>query len=97
MTQGSSELRTNVKAAKRQNKLLEAALQKANRHKSEFEDVQNEIVSQTATVRRDAVSMPNLIFSPFLPLSEQLEQQRQLELLNADALGGSGMIEPGFF
>lgn len=52
---------------------------------------------QTASVRRKTVQMPNLIFSPFLPLGEQLEQQRQLELMSVASLGVSGLIDPQYF
>lgn len=91
LVEGSEELKVNVKAAKRQNKLLGAAFQKAQTHKTELEELQGEIALQTASIRRETVLMPNLVFSPFLPLSQQLEQQKQLELMSVASLGASGL------
>ena len=48
---GSDEMRVSVKAAKRQNKLLGVALQKAENHKNELEDLQEELVDQTASLK----------------------------------------------
>lgn len=51
----SDEMRTHIKAAKRQNKLLGVALQKAKNHKQELETLNDQIEEQKASVRRDTV------------------------------------------
>ena len=90
-------MRVSVKAAKRQNKLLGVALQKAENHKTELEDLQEELVDQTASLKLQTVQMPNLMFSPFLPMNQQLEQQRQLEIMSqGQGLAGSGLSELGY-
>ena len=66
-------MRTQVKAAKRQNKLLGVALTKAKNHRSELESLNDQIEEQKDALRKDSIKMPNLMFSPFLPLSQQIE------------------------
>ena len=89
-------MRVNVKAAKRQNKLLGVALTKAENHKAELENLQDEIKQQTASLRLNSVGMPDLMFSPFLPMSMQIEQQRQLDIMTASAAGASAISETNY-
>ena len=82
--ENSMEMRTQVKAAKRQNKLLGVALTKAKHHRDELEVFNEQIEEQKATIRRETVQMPNLMFSPFLPLSQQILEQKQLEIMDSN-------------
>ena len=42
-------------------------------------------------IKRNAVQMPDLAFSPFLPLQEQIEKQRQLDALNLDPISARSL------
>lgn len=61
-------MRQNVKAAKRQNKLLGVALTKAQTHKGELEMLSEKIEMQKSVINKNMVQMPDLVYSPFLPL-----------------------------
>ena len=78
-------MRENVKAAKRQNKLLGVALGKANDHKIDLEHLSDQIAIQRNVAYKNSVQMPDLIYSPFLPLEQQIEQQRQRALAIGEA------------
>ena len=77
-------MRQNVKAAKRQNKLLGVALTKAQTHKGELEMLSEKIEMQKSVVSKNMVQMPDLIYSPFLPLEQQLVEQRQQAFVIGD-------------
>ena len=57
------------------------AYQKAQVHKSKLEELNEQIEEHKVEVRRETVKMPDLLLSPFLPMSQQVQQVSQPENL----------------
>ena len=70
LSESADNMRENVKAGKRQNKLLGVALSKATDHQTNLENLSMQLENQRNIVNKQSVLMPNLVFSPFLPLEQ---------------------------
>lgn len=66
----TNEMRQNVKAQQRHNKLLNIALTKAKHHKSDLQNLSVNLDEQKFLVKKNTVDIPSLMLSPFLPASQ---------------------------
>ena len=62
-----------MKAQSRQTKLLNVALNKAKHHKTDLRNLNVTLDQQKFQIQKNSVEIPSLMYSPFLPLVDQLK------------------------
>lgn len=65
-----NERRENLKASKRQNKLMTVALKKAEQYALNLQMASTKLGSETTNALKKAVVQPSLLLSPFLPFEQ---------------------------
>jgi hypothetical protein len=69
MNEDTKQMRNEVKAARRQNKLLAANLLKQQQNKEELEEVSTMMDIERSKMIKESAIMPAPELSPFLPLA----------------------------
>lgn len=91
MTEDTRLMRNEVKASRRQNKLLAASLLKQQQNKEELEQVSTMMDFERSKMIKDSAVMPNPSLSPFLPLSSQLNNPPDLN--DSKLIGQSSLFD----
>lgn len=85
-------MRNEVKASRRQNKLLAANLLKQQQNKEELEQVSTMMDFERSKMIKDSAVMPSPTLSPFLPLWSQI-QGGQGDLNDSKMMGNSSLFD----
>ena len=78
MREDNERMKLEVKAQKRQNKLLAASHAKQEQNRETLEEASTMIDFERSKVIKDSAIMPGLNLSPFLPLSQQVNSGSQM-------------------